>query len=371
MRRASPLLAWGLALALLAGGLTACGDDGDGGGDGLPEVEGRTAPEAYRIVYRVLTPESSGEEERVVHRPFDAHVVERDGQGNVTAERWSTLGRLVTRSQGAEAVRIDTAIAPAASDVRPDLFAERLEAAGDLAPGSEGRIGGRPCTRVREAGTIGTARPTDEGTPQTGSLQVVVERCVDAVGLVLEERWTTPGGERVLTKRAVELEVGDDVPEIDPPEADALPAEQGNGAVRELEADAPPPFLEAWSLPTPDGFTFVGRYAVQPARVATSPDVLTRDPDVALYTDVWERDGDLLVLDQGASQSGTLPFDPRSSLGPVDVTGIGPAELAVDLRIAEVRLTRPEGGFVRLAGTLDPDELLALARTLELAGASS
>jgi hypothetical protein len=360
---------WTLAIALLAAAPAACGDDGDGR-TGLPAVEGTAAPDAYRIVYQVVTPDSRTEEERIVQRPFDAHVIERDAEGEVTTERWSTLGRLVTRSQGADAVSIDTAIASAASDLRPDLFAERMEAAGKLREGETSRVGGRPCRRVAEAGEVATAPPPGEGT-QTGSLPVVVERCVDDLGLVLEERWTTAGGERVLTKRAVELEVGDDVPDVDLPDAAPLPLEQGNGAVEELEADARPPFAEVWSLPAPAGFTHLGRYAVQPARLTGSPTALTGDPDVALYTDVWVRGGDLLLLDQGASRSGALPFDPASTLGPVDVPGLGAAELAVDLRLAEVRLTRPEGGFVRLAGTLDPDDLVELAATLRLEGAPS
>ena len=369
MSRTALLLASMAALALLAGTVAACGDD-DGAGGGLPAVAGTTAPDAYRIVYSVVTPDSSSEEERVVQRPFDAHVIERDGQGHVTAERWSTLGELVTRSQGGEAVRIDTAIALAASDLRPDRFTEPLEAAGKLKAGDAGQIGGRPCTRAKEVGAVLTAPPVSSQDPG-GSLPVLVERCVDAVGLVLEERWTTAGGERVLTKQAVELEVGDDVPDIDVPDAPALPAEQGNGAVRELEAGAPPPFLEAWTLPAPAGFTFVGRFAVQPARLSQSATALASDADVALYTDVWRRGGDLVILDQGASQSGTTPFDSRSTIGPVAVPGLGSAELAMDLRIAEVRLTRPEGGFVRVAGTLDPEDLVALAGTLQQEGAGS
>jgi hypothetical protein len=46
------------------------------------------------------------------------------------------------------------------------------------------------------------------------------------------------------------------------------------------------------------------------------------------------------------------------------VPGLGPADLAVDSRLAEVRFTRPDGGFARLAGTVDPKDLVALAATL-------
>ena len=355
-------LAWGLVAAVLSSAAVGCGDD-DGDDGRLPAVEGTAAPEAYRIVYQVLTPDSTSEEERIVHRPFDAHVIERDADGNVTAERWSALGVLVTRSQGGEAVAIDTAIAAAASDLRPDRFGDRLEAAGKLEAGEAVSVSGRACTRAKEVSAVAVAPDGTSGSTPT-TVPVLVERCVDALGLVLEERWTTVGGERVLTKRAIDLDLGDDVPPIEVPDVAPLPPEQGNGAVREVEAGAIPPFQEAWALPAPAGFTFVGRYAVQPARLG-SAGAAAGEADLALYTDVWERDGDLLLLDQGASRSGNPPFDPDTVLGPVELPGLGGAELALDLRLAEVRLRRPDGGFVRVAGTVDPDELVELAGTLQ------
>ncbi len=360
-----------IAVLVLAAALVGCGDDDSGDGDGLPEV-GEGIPEAYRIVYEVVTPDARGTEERTVHRPFDARVVQRDAAGAVTAERWSTLGVLVTRSQGADAVRIDTAVAPAASDVRPERFTDRLVEAGRLEERTGGRVRGRACVRVAEASDVLTAvDPGAEGEAgEPISVPVTVERCVDDQGLVLEERWTTRAGERVLTKRAVELELGDNVPTIEVPDATPLPAEQGNGAVREIDADERPPFVEAWERPVPDGFTFVGRYAVSPARLSTSSSAVPGEADLALYTDVWRRGPDVIMLDQGAADGGATPFDPETALGPVELAGIGPAELAVDVRIAEVRLTRPVGGFVRVAGTIDPDDLVALAGNLRPLGAT-
>jgi hypothetical protein len=78
----------------------------------------------------------------------------------------------------------------------------------------------------------------------------------------------------------------------------------------------------------------------------------------------------VLLLDQGATVSGAPPFDSRSTLGPLEVPGIGRADLAVDLRIAEVRFTRAQGGFARLAGTLDPKDLVAIADTITVQATS-
>jgi hypothetical protein len=181
---------------------------------------------------------------------------------------------------------------------------------------------------------------------------------------VLEERWVTKGGETVLTKRAIELEVGHDVPALHVPKAEPLSAAQGNGAVKEVPRDQAPPFAEVFHLDTPKGWTFVGRYAVQPARLNPAGGGIPDDLRVALYTDVWRRGPDLLLLDQGATTATAPPFDAKSALGPLLLKGLGDATLAVDLRIAEVRFSRADGGFARLAGTIDPKALVDLAGQL-------
>jgi hypothetical protein len=74
---------------------------------------------------------------------------------------------------------------------------------------------------------------------------------------------------------------------------------------------------------------------------------------------VWIRGGDVLVLDQGTGQ----PFQPGGRARPVDLGPLGQGEALLDLRSSEVRTT-DEAGYVRLFGTLLPDELAAIARTL-------
>lgn len=369
--RGTPVLVAVAAIAVVGLAVVAIGRGSDSGGgtsSGLPAAKGTTPPMDYRIVYRVTTPDSIGTEEHVVHRPFDAEIVARDDHGKVTAERWSTLGRLVTRSQGAPAVRIDTAIAPAASDVRPERFDAQLAEADKVVLHDDEplQVGGRACHLANEAGTVSTADSGPLQAGDTGSVPTLVSRCVDAQGLVLEERWTTADGQRVLTKQAQELQIGDDVPAIKVPDADPFPDAQGNGSVRKVDRDAPPPFLESWELPDPEGFTFVGRYAVVPARLGSSADAIPAGAEIALYTDVWRRGPDVVLLDQGASKGGVVPFDPDARIGDVDLGPIGKAELAVDVRSAEIRLTRPDGGFARLSGTVSVDDLAKLAGTLRV-----
>jgi hypothetical protein len=349
------------ALVLLTS-LAACSGDDDGGADGLPAVEGTAAPEAYRIVYEVTTPEERSQEEVVVRRPFASSVTERDADGDVVSQRLAQLGLLATIT-GGEATAVETALAPAAADLRLDRFGDRLVEAGRLERGDDGAVGGRPCRRIVEpdaVATDGSGGAAQDASAADGSFPVVVTRCVDAVGLVLEERIATPGGQAVRTKRAVELEVGDGVPEVDVPDVEPLPEGQGGGSVEELTGG--PPMIVSWRIAAPEGFRPSGSYVVVPARLGAAGGAAG---DVALVTEVWQRGADVLLLDQGRATAGATPFDPASALEPVDLPGIGPATLAVDLRLGEVRITGADGAFVRVAGTLPLDELLAVARTLQ------
>ena len=332
----------------------------------LPAV-GTAIPTDYRVVYEVTTPDGTTTEEHIVHRPFGAAVIQRDGHGAITAERWSALGELVTRSAGAKAVSVSTAIAPSASDARPDLFADDLVKVGRMTAGAPGEVGGRACTRASQPQNVVTQGGATAASGKNGSLPVKVTSCSDRQGIVLEERWASAGGTTLLTKRAIELQLGSDVPAIRIPSADPLSAAQGNGAVRKLASNEAVPFPETFHLVAPKGFTFVGRYAVVPVRLAQGGAAVPAQPGVALYTDVWRRGPDLLLLDQGATTTGSAPFDAKSALGPVEVPGVGTATLAVDLQLAEVRFIRPHGGFARLAGTIDPKDLVTIADTLTVA----
>jgi hypothetical protein len=364
--------AWSGLLALLVAVLgAACSGDDSGSGTLLPAVTDHDAAPAYRIVYRVTTPDGTATEERQVRRPFDAHVILRDGAGKVTAERWSSLGALETTSPGSDVAGLSVAVAPALSDLRIDRFAHELIAAQRLTKGQTSSVGGRACTYYGEKGTA-AALPADAqpGLGEAKPINTIIDRCVDAQDIVLEERWSSPGGERLLTKRAATLELGDDAGlDLGAPKAEPMAAAQGNGAFTSIEPDAAPPFAERFTLPDPTGFEAVGRFAVVPPRIGSAATV--GGAQLAFYSDVWTRGADLLLLDQGAGTDGATPFDDALVWRSITLPDLGPAELAGTPRMAEVRLHRADGGFVRLAGTVPVDELVALAGTIQLDGAPS
>ena len=130
--------------------------------------------------------------------------------------------------------------------------------------------------------------------------------------------------------------------------------------MRKVDDDEPPPFQEAFSLAVPEGFTFVGRYAVAPARLGTgvSGAVIPADA-TSRSTPTSGAGAPTCCCSTRAPPRARPPRSIRTSASAtVDLGPLGQAELAVDLRTGEVRLTRPDGGFVRLSGTIPLDELV-------------
>jgi hypothetical protein len=70
------------------------------------------------------------------------------------------------------------------------------------------------------------------------------------------------------------------------------------------------------------------------------------------------------VLDQGRTTGGLTLFDPDTEVEALDLPEVGAASLALELRLAEVRVVGADGAFVRVAGTLPVEDLLEVARTL-------
>jgi hypothetical protein len=329
----------------------------DGGAAAPDAVDG--VPSAYTITYETTAAGVTSTEARTVHRPFLSRVDVGD------TSRVTDAGVLATSSPGAPWVRIAVPIAPAGGDLRPDAVLDDAIEAGLVEVHGRDEVLGRSCRVIELGGPVSGGTLTPIGAVAGESAEV----CIDDAGLVLRETWTVDGVVQ-RARRAVRVEIGDvdddvfTVPEV----ARQLGFGDGGGSVRSVAADEDPGFAETWRATVPDGFRHTGRYLVLPPAVGTPVDpTMPRAADIALVTDVWTDGVDVLLLDQGAATGAAArPWDERPYTEPVSLGALGRGVVVFDLRLNEVRVDRPDGGFVRLAGTLPPGRLVQLARQLVL-----
>lgn len=336
------------------------------GRDGSEEIgEGRPLdvddpPRSYRIVYL----EESGAGESIVtntrkvwvERPFRSRVETWSG-GPLGEEqrsaRASTFGLLVNRSSGAGRTVIATPPTIASSDLRPGPVLGAATEPGLIERRERRRVLGRECQVYRFGGPVaaGDLTPLSDG-PQHADV------CFDERGLMLEELWKE--GDEVLRRRiAVEMEVDLELPDdlFGDPESEEL--DEGAGSVTHLGDDEP---AGTWQIEPPERFRLRGAYDVRfpPGAV---PQQVTLDPP-RTRTNVWVDGVDVLVVDQDPS---LLPFaapGTREDGRKVDLGEGLTAELFFDLRTPELRVATPDSSFVRIFGTLSPDEVADLGQTL-------
>ena len=326
------------------------------------------APLSYRITYTLET----YQEEQIrrttdvleARRPFDSHLVS-SAAGQVLTVRASRLGALAFGS-GTGPISIAAAPTIGSADLRFDpalgeAVQERL-----VEVREQRRVADRRCQVFRFGSTVSSGELRPVG---SRSEDEYADVCVDADGLLLEEVWVKDGRplqRRVATEVLVGVSLGDDRFRI--PSERELTTDEGNGFFREVE---PTTRLAGttYELPeAPAGFTFVGRYAVQTPRLSlegSNPLEAPRPREDISQIDVWTNGPDLLVLSTSlGADLAALPEDAETAQ-PVDLGGdLSDAVAVLDLRSNEVRAELEGGRFVRLAGTVPRDALVALARTL-------
>jgi hypothetical protein len=302
-----------------------------------------STPAAYRIVYRV----ESGKDRttRIVEarRPFELRTETRAGTppgGGVLSTSIASFARLSTRSADSPPTVIAIPPAPSPGDLRPESGLKQAVQAGVLKLGPRRRVLGTLC--------------------QTYKSPDKVESCIDARGLLLEQR---SAGQRVV---AVTVDDHPSLPDGDfdtsgPP----LTIQQGGGSVRPVDATTLPPGTW-WVLPEPPaGFTYRGRFAVVPPNQSEGfADPGKRDALVAGFVDVYQRGTDVLVVDQGSTLGGTPPFEPDPTAEPFDLGPVGKGELVLTVGSALARINLGQGHYLRLVGTLPPADLRAVAANL-------
>lgn len=368
-------------VAVLVVTVASLGDDGGdvrAGSEVLGDPPGEpvavpSTPRAYRIVYRIEN-RAAGDlvvetEEVTVRRPFDGRVVDRAGEPpggrrqSVTVTRFGFFG---TDSPRAEPTVLHVPPNPPAGDADP---VDALNAAvgldrAELRERRRIEAVDRRCQVYRIGGPIAGGALTPIGAVEGEHTDV----CIDSSGLVLEEV-NVVDDDRVLRRRvAVDVDESPDLGEeaFSGPDAEVAPADEGGGSVLEVEPTSRPPADPFFELPSaPGGFEHRGRYAVIPPQAEAFADPVQRNARVAGVSDVYVGGPDLVVIDQGGTLGRVDAFENHPFGRPVDVGALGTGELLLGARISEVRVARDGGRYVRVYGTVAPELLLDVIRSLE------
>ncbi len=325
-------------------------------------------PREYRIVYRV-DDYAAGEhnittDDIRVDRPLESRIDRRRGEppgDEVTFTQIASLGRLsIPKSGQTQAAAVIGSPTLASGDFRFDIGLPPSLDAGVVEAREWRRVEGRECRVYRTGGPVGAGDtpPYDPDAPEYADI------CVDRSGFLLEELWVSEG--RALRRKlAVRIEPGEEIPpSLLEHTGTPIPAAQGGGSVREVEADSYPPGRSWFTREVPSRFEQVGRYAVVPAQ----PELVEEENRArrrASVVDVWQRGIDLLVVDQGGTIGGIDIFPRNPNAEEVEVDGFGEAEAIPGFRMNEIRILLERGRWIRIRGTLGFDELLQVANGLE------
>jgi hypothetical protein len=323
-------------------------------------------PHTYHITYAVTQGRIRSTQEMFVRRPFDSYE-ENITSGKPYLTMAMRLGTEVLRSKGAAASLVYTPLAPSRRDIRLDAVAPYALRTHRLALVGRGRVLGTTCYVFR------SAAPLNSGPLEVFGKRSYVDSCVDRRGLVLYEKTTTRG--KVTSERRA-VRVGSGSSGKYSMSGSTLPPEKGGGAMRALTLDSRPSSGPFWDIAqAPSGFRHVARYVVVPSQPEAFADMtaLTMSPTglpgslVVSIDDVYVRGANALVIEQGSTVN-DAKFSPPSGgtdvdLGPV----LGHGQLLLSASASEVAAEPHEGNrFVRVIGTLPPNELIAIARSMTL-----
>lgn len=333
---------------------------------GAPAVEVTASPSSFRIVYRV---EDLGAENVVtrtdvvsVRRPWESRLDSSAGAppgGKRLSSQIATFGQRTNVSEGDE---------PAVVVLGPALPASDLRLAAVLAPATEAgrierrevrRVLDRPCQVYRSGDYLSAAALTPPDP------ELYVDSCVDAAGLLLEEVLVSK--ERRIARR-IAVEVDED-PSLDdalfPSSEGTVTPAKGGGSMRRLKegTNPPSPFSVADAIPA--GFASTGRFSVIPPQAENFGD----DPERegfrrAMVSDVYVRGVDVLIVEQGGTLRGGAPFEVDPGSPTVDLGALGTGEIRFSGVGNQVRVLVGGGRFIQATGTLSPEELAAVLRSL-------
>jgi len=172
----------------------------------------------------------------------------------------------------------------------------------------------------------------------------------------------------LLRRRATEVDLDPRLSKRDMKVGDAtVPIEFGGGAVRKIDASTPG---AVYALDrAPKGFTYDGRYAVAPSAPPTSNGTPSGNRRSS-FVDVWTNGADVLLLDQGGLAFAGDALGPNDLAHDVDLGALGRGRSAPGARFSQVAISKKDGTYVRLIGTLPVDRLVPLMRTVRRVSSS-
>lgn len=320
-------------------------------------------PETYRADYRVEN--RAGESLQVtiekvwVRRPF-ASRVETWKDGKLLSTRQSSFGTLTNESGNSQPLNIAVPPSLSSGDLRLDNAIDAALERETIVRRERREVHGRECQVYRAGGPV-LAGDLETYEPGKGTY---ADFCVDRNGIVLEEYWLDEGRllrRRVATDLDVDVSISERTLAITTPESPDI----DRGAVERIPRKTTGEGLPLWTLEkAPKGWDDLGRYAVIISEQAyPKSDPLAPSAAPASTSDVYIRGADFFVVDQDPSLGQALSLEKRVSRD-VELDELEEGKLIVDGRMNEVRAKTPEGSYIRIFGTLHPDELVKLADKL-------
>jgi hypothetical protein len=335
-----------------------------------PAIELGNPPASYRIVSRVDAGNPVGTTVRTeileVRRPWQSRLTTRAGAPPgkaVTDVLLGDFGKLVLRPTGEANTVLVVQPDLAPSDLRLDVDLDALVRAKGVEVRERRTIAGEVCQVYRTSAppqgqTIGTV-PSTSGD--------VVDSCVDRRGLILEQLvWFR---EHLLLRRratSVDLHPKLGAHELDVKAKTTVPLQLGGGAIGPVKASDLPTGSYVLDTP-PHGFHLQGRYAVAPSTPPTSNGT-PQGNRRSSFVDVWTNGVDVVLLDQGGLTFSGDALGPNPLSSAVDLGPLGRGRSAPGPRFSQVAISRKNGTYVRLLGTLPVPRLVELMKTLRQKG---
>jgi hypothetical protein len=349
-----------LAAIVLGSGIRSSGSDSTDTGTPTRAQSAGPPPKivsikAYKVTYRTESLAAGDDifttETYFVRRPFESITYEYKGPPEkkiFVNERRQSFGLL--GNEGLSHKPYSQVIAPGtpSGDMRLDSVLADLARRGAVITGKSKTINGHHCTVVKTMDPIFGAKPAPPNHKDH------TDNCIDRHGIVIEERWW-------LSRQLTRIRTAQDI-DLSPDFSDmpftfaVKPIDPADGGSVMQKLDALPEHYT--TVDAPAGFHQTGIYRFLLGR---PPQNGARQFPLVRMLQVWQKGVDFIVLEQGQEDSGNgLP----SRIGSIDLPMLTDGGISVSTSGTEVFGHDHNGQVWRLRGTITPERLVAVAKTI-------